>query len=87
MYSSVSAFSHRVDDTVAILEQPMFYSKKIRTARDLRQHLVYRKALEPCAKGFWNRKFSVDLDKVVYLHRQSWTYAYLQLEPTPVTIC
>ena len=41
----------------------MFYSKNIRTARDLRQHLVNRKAPEPCAKGFWNRKFPVDLDK------------------------
>ena len=52
VYSSVSAFLRRVDDTVAKLEQPMFYSKNIRTARDLRQHLVNRKALEPCAKGF-----------------------------------
>ena len=42
----------------------MFYSKKIRTARDLRQHiLVNRKSPEPCAKGFWDSKFSVDLDK------------------------
>ena len=63
IYSSVSAFLSRLDDTVATLEQPMFYIKKIRTARDLRQHLVNRKAPEPCAKGFWNRKFSVDVDK------------------------
>ena len=63
VYSLVSACSRKVDDTVATLEQPMFYSKKIRTARDLRQHLVNRKAPEPCAKGFWNRKFSVDVDK------------------------
>ena len=64
----------------------MFYSKKIKTARDLRQHLVNRKAPEPYDKGSWNRKFSVDLDKVVYLHRQSWIYSYLRLEPTPVTM-
>ena len=59
VYSLVSACSRKVDDTVATLEQPMFYSKKIRTARDLRQHLVNRKAPEPCDKGFWNRKESV----------------------------
>ena len=63
MYSLVSTFLRRADDTVATLEQPMFYSKKIRRARDLRQHLVNRKSLELCAKGFWNRKYSVDLDK------------------------
>ena len=63
VYSSVSAFLRRADDTVAILEQPMFYSRKIRTARDLRQHLVTRKAPEPCATGFWNRTYSVELEK------------------------
>ena len=41
----------------------MFYSKKIRTARGLRQHLVNRKAPEPCDKGFWNSTFSTDSDK------------------------
>ena len=57
MRSSVSSCLCRADDTVAILKQPMSYSnsKKIRTAGDLRQHLVNRKALEQCAKGFWNR--------------------------------
>ena len=52
----------------------MFYSKKIRTARDLR-HLFSRKAPEPCAKGFWNRKFSVDLEEVVYIY----IYIYLSI--------
>ena len=35
MHSSVSACLCRADDTVAILKQPMSYSKKIRTAGDL----------------------------------------------------
>ena len=49
VYSSVSAFLRRADDSVATLEQPVFYSKKIKTARAMTQHLVNRKAPEPCA--------------------------------------
>ena len=79
VYSSVSAFLRRVDDTVAKLEQPMFYSKKIRTARDLRQHLVDRKALELCAKGFWNMKISVDLDNF-------WSIAFRATKETRLRV-
>ena len=77
VYSSVSAFLRRLDDTVAKLEQPMLYSK--RTATDLRQHLVNRKALELCAKGFWNRKISVDLDKF-------WSIAFRATKETRLRV-
>ena len=58
----------------------MFYSKKIRTARDLRQHLVNRKAPEPCAKGFWNRKYSVVLDK------NFWSIAFRTTKETRLRV-
>ena len=80
MYSSVSVFLRRVDNTVAKLDQPMFYSKKIRTARDLRQHLVNRKALEPCAKSFWNRNLLVDLDK------NFWSVAFRATKETRLCV-
>ena len=57
----------------------MFYSKKIRTARDLRQHLVNRKALELCAKGFWNRNISVDLDNL-------WSIAFRATKETRLRV-
>ena len=58
----------------------MFYSKKIRTARDLKQHLVNRKAPEPCTKGFWNRKFSIDLDK------DFWSVAFRAIKETRLRV-
>ena len=90
MYSAVSAFLRRVD--VATPEQPLFYSRKIRTTRDLRQHFVDRKVPEPCAKGFCNRNISVDLDnfwsiafratKETRLHVLHWKYCITFIPPT-----
>ena len=80
VYSSVSAFLRGIDDTIATLEQPMFYSRKIRTARDLRQHLVNRKALEPCAKSFWNRNLLVGLDK------NFWSVAFRATKETRLCV-
>ena len=53
--------------TNALHEKPVFHSEQNRTVRDLRLMLVNRKVPEPCAKGFWNRKHLIDLDKDFWL--------------------
>ena len=57
----------------------------------MRQHLVNRKTLEPYAKGFWNRTFSVDLDRFQSNKRNKTPCITLEIlhniYPTNILLC
>ena len=55
---------------------PLFYGKKIYSARDFRKALVKSKTLEPCAAGFWRRKYNVEIGK------ELWTVATMCTKET-----
>ena len=60
--------SHNVCDTAdpELSDRPLFCNRKINTAKDFRKALIFMHDSVPCAKGFWNRKFGLEIDEHIW---------------------
>ena len=58
-------YSHNVCDTVdpELSDQPLFCNRKINPAKDFRKALIFMHDSVSCAKGFWSRKFGLEIDE------------------------
>ena len=74
--------SHNVCDTAdpELSDRPLFCNRKINTAKDFRKALIFMHDSVPCAKGFWSRKFGLEI------HERIWSIPSLVTKETRLRV-
>ena len=65
VYKFIAKFNC-TDTKMDLNDIPLFCGTKCTTVSSFRQKLVHKRAAVPCANGFWQKKFGLKVDKIVW---------------------